>query len=123
MPNVATYQILHGGSREIRQGFNNQSTGYVFDPPSNLVRGENLARLIILFEFQPLEKSRLRITLGNAQVEANYNKTNTRSGHRVFKFSDIYPSGAVSDPTPVGFRAITGRLKIKRPVIWYQIEV
>jgi hypothetical protein len=126
---VADYTVIYAGSFLLSQdidsdGVNRRWKDFNFKLPSNLVLGEDKARLILQFEVEPSERSHMDIFMNNNVIsDAGYNKSNTRMCQVIFPFSAAVPERCIKPNYPLRFKIDGGRMRVKNIVLWYQLYV
>jgi len=128
MRTLADYQVIHRGSFLL--SLTNQSEDvrywkeFTINLPSNLVFGEHKSQLVLQYEIQPDEESRLEFYMNNRLVsKATYSKSHTRMAQIVFPYSAAVPERCHKPSYPIKFALDVGQLKLKDIVLWYQQRI
>ncbi len=123
---VADFAVIHAGgfmlsSRTENDGVDRRWRDFDLALPESTGLAEDRARLIIQFEIQPSERSRLRILVNAREISsADYNKSDPRLCQVIFAVGAAMPERRTPPPYPLRFAIDSGRLWLRDAVIWYQ---
>lgn len=119
MATLADYRVLDDGFFELKQG--NAARTLKVQLPNNLVKGTDLAQPILAFMVRAVEKAHIRIRANNKEIFEDDFEPSFRRGFWI-PFNGEHLTGGTFE-NEIKFHRDSGRIRIHRVVLWYQLKV
>jgi hypothetical protein len=120
----ADYQVLPNGSFTLDAATAVREKKLFFDVPEKFKIRDDSRKPILAFHAAVIKAARLKVRINAREVLSwNLSVDHTRGLWCAFNGSAAWPEGGQgSDPAPVEFELLEGKVEFSQVVMWYQVE-